>query len=111
MKDFREVEVESEHIRGFYLPPLAHRTYDPEKIIPAHCKQTKFKWSYQHTEYPVEDRIKNWYNKDSEAAPTKSSDQEEQDNQNLEERVHTLGGALSSKARKPRTGTGHNPSA
>ena len=88
VKDFREVEEEAEHIRGFCLPPLAHHTYDPERIIPTHCKRAKFKWSYQHTDCPTEYRIRNWYGKDREAAPAESSDQEEQENQTLEERIY-----------------------
>ena len=80
VKDFREVETKAKQIKGFCLPPLAHQTYDLEKIIPAHCKQAKLKWIYQHTDYPDEYRIKNWYNKDREAPPAESSDQEEKDN-------------------------------
>ena len=64
VKDFREVQVEVEEMRGFYLGPLDHRTYDPERIVPDHCKWAKLKWSYQHTENPYEDEKRNWYNAD-----------------------------------------------
>ena len=69
VKDFREVEAEAEQIRGFFLEPLDYWTYDPERIVPTHCKQAKFKWSYQHTEWPVEYGVRNWYKKDRELTP------------------------------------------
>ena len=59
VKDFREVEAEAEQIRGFFLAPLDYWTYDPKRIVPAHCKHAKFKWSYQHTERPTEDGVRN----------------------------------------------------
>ena len=38
VKYFREVEAEAEQMRSFRFPPLAHRTYDPMRVILAHCK-------------------------------------------------------------------------
>ena len=75
-------------------------------IVPAHCKRAKFKWNYQHTEIPVEEQTKNWYNKDRKVLPKESTNQEGQNDQTTEERGDTLGGASSSKAKKPRTDTG-----
>ena len=48
VKDFKEVEVgvEAEYIKGFHFVKLAHHSYDPERIIPSHCKRAKFNWTY-----------------------------------------------------------------
>ena len=73
------MEAEAKKIKGFFLVPLDHWTYDPERIVPAHCKWAKFKWSYQHTECPAEDGVRNWYNKDRELTPEALTDQEDQD--------------------------------
>ena len=81
VRDFKEVEVEAEETKGFHFPPLAHRSYGPERIIPAHWKRAKLKWKYQHIEWPIEEQTKNWYKKDREAAPEESTDQEGQDDQ------------------------------
>ena len=75
VRNFKEVEAKAEEIKGFHFPPLTHRSYDPERIIPAHCKKAKFKWNYQHTECSVEDKTNNWYNKDSEVVLEESIDQ------------------------------------
>ena len=45
VKDFKEVEAEAEQMRGYHLPTLSHQAYDPNRIIPAHCKRAKFRWS------------------------------------------------------------------
>lgn len=45
---------------------------------------------------------------DRELAPGAWSDQEDQDDHNLEERIRELGGASSSQAKKPWTSIGHN---
>ena len=95
-------------MRSFLLGPLDHQTYDPERIVPDHCKQAKFKWSYQHVECPYEDEKRNWYNTDRKLAPGAWSNQEDPDDHTLEERICELGGAYSSQAKKPRTSTGHN---
>ena len=108
VKDFREVEADTEKIKGFYMRPLDHRKYDTERIVPDHCKQAKFKWSYQHTECPCEDEKRNWYNTDRELAPRAWFDQEDPDDHTLEERIRELGGTSSSQTKKPQTSTGHN---
>lgn len=100
--------MEEEQIKGFYLGSLDHQTYDPERIVPNHCKRAKFKWRYQHTEHPYEDEKRNWYNMDRELAPRAWSDQEDPDNHTLEEIIRKLGGASSSQAKKPQTSMGHN---
>ena len=111
VKEFRDVEAEVEEMRGFCLRPLDHRTYDPERIVPNHCKRAKFKWSYQHTECPYEDEKINWYNVDRQLALGAWSDQEDPDDHTLEERIRELGGASSSQAKKPQTSIGHNTTA
>ena len=110
IKDFREVEAEAEEMKSYHLGALDHRTYDPERIVPDHCKRAKFKWNYQHTECPGEDERRNWYNANRKLAPGEYSDQEDLDDQTLENRSHELGGASSSLAKKPRTSTGHSTS-
>ena len=107
VKYFREVEAEAEEMKSYHLGALDHRTYDPEKILPDHCKRAKFKWNYQHTECPSEDERRNWYNADQQLASGAWSDQEDPDDQTLEDRSRELGGASSSQAKRPRTGTGH----
>ena len=52
VRDFKQLEIEAEETKGFHFPPLTHRSYDPERIVPAHCKRDKLKWNYQHIEYP-----------------------------------------------------------
>lgn len=110
IKDFREVEVEAEEMKSYHLGALEHWTYDPERIVPDHCKRAKFKWNYQHTERPGEDDRRNWYNADRQLALGVNSGQEDPDDQTLEDRSHELGGASSSLAKKPRTSTGHSTS-
>ena len=38
VKYFKEVEAEAKETKGFHFPPVAHISYDPERIVPAHCK-------------------------------------------------------------------------
>ena len=73
VRDLKEVEVEAEETKGFHFAPLAHRSYDLERIVPAHSKLAKFNWNYQHIECPVEEKTRNWYNKDREATPEEST--------------------------------------
>ena len=94
----------------YHLRTLEYRTYDPERIVPEHCKRAKFKWNYQHTERPEEYERRNWYNADRQLAPGVDSGQEDQDDQSLEDRSHKLGGASSSIAKKPQTSTGTDAS-
>ena len=54
VKNFREVGAEAEEIKSYHLRTLEYRTYDPERIVPEHCKKAKFKWNYQHVERPEE---------------------------------------------------------
>lgn len=110
VKDFREVEAEAEEMKIYHLESLDHWTYDPERIIPDHCKQAKFKWNYQHTECSSEYKIRNWYNVDMKLAPGVWSDQEDPDDKTLEDRSRELGGASSSQAKRPRASTGHSTS-
>ena len=46
VKDFKEVVAEGEEMKSYHLGALEHRTYDPERIVPEHCKKAKFKWNY-----------------------------------------------------------------
>lgn len=49
---------------------LNYQTYDPEKVISAHCKKAKFSWSYAHTKKDLEDGIRNWHNSTREINPS-----------------------------------------
>ena len=59
VKDFRDVEAEGEEMKIYHFGALEYRTYDPERIVPEHCKKDKFKRNYQHVEHPGEDERRN----------------------------------------------------
>ena len=97
-------------MRSYQLRALEHRTYDPEKIVPEHCRRANLKWTYQHLERPAEDERRNWYNAERQLAPGIDVVQEDSDDQNLEDRRRQLGGASSSILKKSRINTGPTPS-
>lgn len=42
VEKFKQVEAESEELEGIHFMTLNYRTYDPKKVIAAHCKKEKF---------------------------------------------------------------------
>lgn len=63
------MESEAEELEGSHFVTLNYITYDPEKIVAAHCKKEKFSWPYTDTRKDLEDGIRNWYNATTEINP------------------------------------------
>ena len=79
VKDFRAVEAEAEQIKVYHLTPMSRRTYDPNGVIPEHCKRAKFKWMYNHTPCAHEDDFRNWYNRNRKDAPEEGTNDQTQE--------------------------------
>lgn len=63
------MEAEVEALKGNHFVNLNYQMYNPKKVMCAHFKKTKFKWSYSHTRQDHEDEVKNWYNATRELIP------------------------------------------
>lgn len=70
VENFKQVEAEAKELDRIHLVTLNYQTYDPEKVVVAHCKKLKFSWSYAHTRKDIKDRIRNWYNSTREIKPS-----------------------------------------
>ena len=56
---------------------LNYWTYDPKKVVGAHCKKENFSWSYSHAKQDHEDGIKNLDNATRELIPSEQHARED----------------------------------
>lgn len=78
VEKFKQVEVESEELKGSRFVTLNHRIYDPKKVVVAHCKRANFNWSHLHSRKDHEDGVRNWYNATRELIPREKKVRDEE---------------------------------